>query len=430
MQIKSLWTEYRYETAIFIIALALRFIFLGMMSSQMIDSALFSAMADSKTYTTVADYFLGNSAVGETYLVLAGPGYGAFLALFFALFGKSPWPILTVQIILSGLAAVLVCRIGMKLFRNRVICVTAGLVAAVSMTSISLANAILSDTLYFFLLALAVWLFLLGIDSTKWRCFIGTGVMLGLATLVRSVGLLFPVVLIIAYFILVSDTAKRKAMSRMLIVMLSVSFVIPGAWAFRNYVKHDIFTVADSGTLAAKSYLAARILYEHDKSKALVTYRNEMYKPLEVDGIPVDPKELHDDAVTVSRKVFAEYPELFVKVYLKNIYENITMQNTLFPIQMAKYREAYSTWTEYGTWDGKQPLILILTLIGFGLLFWKGQTRGAVFLLLIYLYFAALSGVTFWQGSRVFHPAMLSWALCCGGMVGIASWIIRNKRGK
>jgi len=406
--------SYRYDLIIFGTALILRAVYLALTAANYRSGAFFLMMQDSRTYISVAKYILGTMAVGESELVLAGPGYGAFLAGFIAIFGQNPWPILIVQIILSCLSAVLVYRIALILFERKLLAVSAGLIAAISATSVSLSSAILSDCLFFFLMTLSFWLYLKGLKNPRWSLFAWSGIALGFGILVRSVGMFLPVVFVAMYYLFIPEISdRRKALTKAIAAVL-IPIVIAGGWSIRNYVKHDIFAVSDSGTLAMKDYLAARILFEADSSKRLMEYRNEM------TGGKIDvmtPGERHENAVEVAGRVIGEHPGLFLKVYLKDIYENITMQNTLAAVQLKQYRDFYDWWTNNLTWNGKQPLIFILTVTGFVILLISGFYRPTIFLILLYLYFALISGVTYWQGSRIFHPALLSWAIAIGAII-------------
>jgi len=265
MNIKETISRYRFELTILLTALAFRIAFLSLTAANYRSGAFFLMMTDSRTYLEVAKYILGTMAVGESELVLAGPGYGAFLAGFVAVFGENPWPILIVQILMSALSAVLIYRIAEILLERKILSVSAGLIAAVSATSISLSISILSDTLFFFLMVLSFWLYLKGLQAPKWSLFVWSGLALGIAVLVRSVGMFLPVMLVLMYYLFIRNSSdRRKALTKAIVAVL-IPIVIAGAWSFRNYVRHEIFAVSDSGTVAMKHYLSARILYEADK---------------------------------------------------------------------------------------------------------------------------------------------------------------------
>lgn len=420
MNIKEFLYNRRAEIAIFATAIIIRMIYLGQMARWVRSEAFFMMMADSQTYFAIARYLAGKTVAGEAALILGGPGYGAFVAIFFGIFGQNAWPIVFAQIVLSSAASVLIYLIAKELLDKTIIALCAGMITAVSITSISLATAILSDSLFFFLMVLAFYLFIKGLRKSAWGWFIGAGIVLGIASLVRPVGQFLPIVFLVSFFILTKDAVKRKRLQKMVAAAVIIPILITGSWAVRNYIKHDIFTVSDSGTLAFKHYLSARIMFEADDSETLLKYREDMAEPLDVDGHPATLKETHDDAVATATEVILEHPVLFLKVYLIDMYENITMQNTLFEIQLKEYESAYKEYTRKFTWEGKQPLIFLLTLFGFFLMYKARFRREMLFLILIWCYFAVLSGVTFWQGSRIFHPAILAWSIAVGMIIQYA----------
>jgi 4-amino-4-deoxy-L-arabinose transferase-like glycosyltransferase len=419
----KLW---RLELIILAVAMIVRIVYFSLMTGQLIDAAIIHSLDDSRTYVNIARYILGTYAAGESDLLLAGPGYGLFLATLFKIFGFTSWPILILQSIFSSLSAVLIFRIAMILFKERPISLIAGLIAAVSATSFSLAVAILSDSLFFFLLVFSIYLFLRGLETSQWKYFISTGILIGLATLVRSVGLFFPVVLLIIAFLFSHNLLRnrRKLLLIRTILTGAIIIVIAFGWSFRNLIRHDIFTVSETGALASKHYLSARIIYEANKNRRLIEIRDELAAPLEINGRPATPKETHDDALATARRTIAEHPGTFIYVMLLNIYENISMQNTLHAVQLPDYKDFFTWWTDHTTRKGKSFIIPLLTILGFIVLTRKGYLRPVLILASIYLYFALLSGVTFWQGSRVFYPGQLAWAVfVSAGLIQIYQFI-------
>ncbi|UCD93853.1 MAG: glycosyltransferase family 39 protein, partial [Candidatus Zixiibacteriota bacterium] len=186
----------RYAILIFGIALILRFLFLVAMLSQIGAEHIIDQYPDPIKYVTAADYLFGQSEAGQSELYIVGAGYPFFLAVFTTVFGHIYWPILVIQIILSCLSCVITFMITELLTGNRIIAVMAGVLSAVSLTSISLANAVLTETLFFFLLALSLYLLFRGLRENRWLTITSAGIFGGLTVLVRSAGMFLPLLFV------------------------------------------------------------------------------------------------------------------------------------------------------------------------------------------------------------------------------------------
>ena len=133
----------------------MRVLYLFLISSQFGSDEILGLIPDSRRYIQVAYHILGEDAGVEYSLFLVGPGYGFLVAVFFVLFGVSVWPILILQITLSSLSCCLIYLIAKILLNDRPVSLVAGLLASISLTSISLSAAILTETLFFFLLVVS-----------------------------------------------------------------------------------------------------------------------------------------------------------------------------------------------------------------------------------------------------------------------------------
>ena len=123
------------------------------------------------------------------------PGYSLFLAAILAVTDGSTAAAMHVQHLLGLAAGVLVYLIGRRLFGPLV-----GLVAALlTVLDGDLAlfeHATMTETLFTFLLVGAIGLLVFGVARYPWQAAFGFGLLLGLATLVRPVGLSLPLVLL------------------------------------------------------------------------------------------------------------------------------------------------------------------------------------------------------------------------------------------
>ena len=124
------------------------------------------------------------------------PGYSLFLAAILAVTEGSTAAAMLVQHLLGLAAGLLVYLIGRRLFGPLV-----GLVAALlTVLDVELAlyeHAVMTETLFTILLVGAIGLLVFGVVRYPWQAAAGFGLILGLATLVRPVGLPLPLVLLL-----------------------------------------------------------------------------------------------------------------------------------------------------------------------------------------------------------------------------------------
>jgi 4-amino-4-deoxy-L-arabinose transferase-like glycosyltransferase len=385
---------------IFAVALILRLLFLAAMLTQIGAEHIIDQYPDSIKYVKAADYLFGRSGTGQWELYIVGSGYPFFVGTGTTIFGNVYWPILVIQIILSSLSCVLVYLIAQQLTGNRVIAVIAGFLSALSLTSISLANSILSETLFFFLLTLSLCLFFKGLKENRWLMIASGGAVGGLTVLVRSAAMLFPLIFIVLALIypLAGPAVRRKQLVLKSVVAALIMIAIPASWGFRNLRIHDTFAISGTGVLAAKTY-------RH--TQEFTTLRDSLYRAslsnFEAGTYRQDYAESRDLIIST----FKKNPVLYIKKYLLTISDNVTATSGLHYIQLPQFAGFFETVDSEVNRGMNNPVALILALVGFVVLARK-DLRIALLLLSIMAYFAALSGVTFGQGSRIFFPAQVA----------------------
>jgi len=405
-----------FPVAVFLTALALRIIYLLLMFGYFHSDAVLNLFPDSQVYLRAARFILGVNVAADEDILMVGPGYPLYLAAFFKIFGYNAWPILIVQIIASGFASVFLYNISMILMENKKISLIAGMLSAVSLTSISLSVSIMTETLFFFMTLLAIYIFLKGLKINRWSYFIVTGVCIGAASLIRSVGIFFPVVIIVIALIhtIGLPGAEKKAVLIRSLAAALIIITVALSWSVRNLAKHDIFTVSETGVLAARNYLCARVTHRAGSDLKLVEIRDAMAEPRIIDGREETLSQRHDHAVTTIIDTFKEHPGIFITTFIYNAWENIGFQSTIHTLQLPRFWREAKIYSRLTSSEGKSYLVFYLTLLGFLFLLYDKRVRPALILASIYLYFAFLSGFTFWQGSRIFFPGQIAWTILVG----------------
>jgi len=212
---------------IFVLALVIRLGFLIFFSPIPLESS------DAPYYNEVALNIISGKGITyrqETFSI--PPAYPLFLAGIFKIFGQSYDAVRIVQAILSALTCVLIYLTAKNLF-NRKVGLIAGLIAVIYPSFILQSTAILTETLFTFLLVLTMFCLFRALDKGLAGWGLAAGISLGLATLTRSVTLFFPV-LILPLVFLYKKRQPIVATFRNFILILILMFLVISPWAFKD----------------------------------------------------------------------------------------------------------------------------------------------------------------------------------------------------
>jgi len=318
------------------------------------------------------------------------------------------------QTILGSISCVIIYKIAELLSFGRTVAFIAGMIPVISITSISLASSILTETLFFFLLVLSLYLIIRAAISGRWSIAVAAGICGGLMIMVRSAAMFIPIIYFIITF-LIPVKAKAGDRKRTLIrsgVIFLIMILMPLMWSAKNKVSHDIFTLSGTGIGAAKVYLTAKVLFAVSEQPPweFFEYRDSLMNASVTDYNAGNFKKVQTDAYDFVMATFKKYPVLYFQKFLGNVWENMTavsgLQNNQLPIL-----DDYKSYFYPLKWGYQSPVMLLLSLIGLVIIV-RRNIRTALILFLILIYFGFLSGVTFWQGSRIFYPAQAVQTIC------------------
>jgi 4-amino-4-deoxy-L-arabinose transferase-like glycosyltransferase len=386
--------------ALFAFALVLRLAFLLLTMRQYTASAMLTQAPDTQRYVAIAGYMLNPGAPAEADLFYYGPGYGAFLAACFAAFGPSPWPVLVVQAILGSIGCVLVYCLGRALLpTSRYAAIGAGAFAAVSLSSISLNAALLSETLFFVLQAGSLLCLVYGLQRKHWRWFLASGLLSGSAALTRSVAQFWPAGMILIVLIIPQSALPNPKRSLLLrtCVAAGIAVAITFGWSARNLWVHNTFTLASGGAYTARQFWTAR---------GMVRVTGQSLSVVRNGWPPAQPDQ--DVQVVLDRLVSHPWP--MILTYALTVKDNVISPLLLWlhPLD--------SLWAGISRIQKVWGLGLALLSCA-GLLSLRRRPQAAACLGVTYAYFVGISGFTFATGGRVVFPAQMASALlvarCC-----------------
>jgi 4-amino-4-deoxy-L-arabinose transferase-like glycosyltransferase len=218
-------------------ALALRLLFIFRFPAITTDSFIYGDIA--KNWLQYGIYGLSGDGISPTYIRL--PGYPAFLAAIFTIFGMEHYrAVLVVQMFVDIGTCLLIADMARRLVSTRGAKV-AFLLAALCPFLANYAAAALTETLEIFFTALALDFAIAGVDLVdegRWRAWLGCGLTVGAAILLRPDGglLLASILLYLAWIMVQRIRAKRSyfPVLRAAVVMGVVSLAPLVPWTLRN----------------------------------------------------------------------------------------------------------------------------------------------------------------------------------------------------
>jgi 4-amino-4-deoxy-L-arabinose transferase-like glycosyltransferase len=192
------------------------------------------------------------------------PGYPAFLAVVYFIAGIKPFVAIFLQILLNIFSVALIYRIALLLFNNRNIAVVSGLLFAIDIHSIFVANILYSDTLCIFLFLLSLYYFLSGIEKKSFRSFLVSAVFMGLACLTRPVALLYPFVLIFLLLVFKRDSGKR--LIKAMVFFMIITYGLAGIWVVRN---HSTYGKWQLSTMSGYNQMMYNVAFAESRKSGL-----------------------------------------------------------------------------------------------------------------------------------------------------------------
>lgn len=392
----------------------MRLLLFGLMVEQVAPDRLLEFTRDVKQYTTSANAIREQFDFDTEGVVLFGPGYPTFLALLGFVLSPHPYLLILVQILISAVGSVLVAMFAFELTPEREISFVAGLLNSLSLTSITLANILLSETAFFALMALGFFLFIRGLKKEKVVYFLLTALVLSMAALIRSVGQFLFLILLVIAVVYAWPAGGLRTFARKLtwpLVTAGLIVTVVAAWTVRNerlYGFSQVAFAAPTGIAKLVSLTRADIdgsSYE----EASLTFAKE------VERLQADSMSYYRAFAIHTRncmhRLVREHPESVAKIFFGNVINEINNEWGLQYKLLPRWSDPLRGMTSWIYKKGLNYRVSLLAAIGVIILLRQKKYRLLIVLLSIYSYFALLAGFTHWQSSRIFYPGQLAWAI-------------------
>jgi 4-amino-4-deoxy-L-arabinose transferase-like glycosyltransferase len=172
------------------------------------------------------------------------PGYPAFIAVFYCLFGSMPWLVLLAQVVIGAGTSLIVYFVARRFFDKNVALVS-GLLFAADPYCVFYTTTLTTETFFTFLVTSAILLLLLGIDKRRLILVCVAGVAAGCASLVRPIAQYLPLVMVALIVISVRRTLSFRIKACVTVLLCFGIAVTP--WILRNGLSHGAFTLSSIG---------------------------------------------------------------------------------------------------------------------------------------------------------------------------------------
>ena len=230
---------YKNRTLILIVllALALRLLFFGFVrpwDSDVVERAILAAGEDSLGYHELALGIMTSWSY-EAFGTFRTPAYPTFLAGLYAIFGTKPWIVLLVQVFVSCGTLILLYLWAQLLLGKRV-AVIAALLYAIEPHAILYSTTLVSETMFAFVLLAAALALVSGLKRSKAVPVWVSGLLLGLASLIKPVCQYFPVVAVgiaLSYPRVRWPLRIRASAGLVVLFLLAIS-----PWLLRNQMEY------------------------------------------------------------------------------------------------------------------------------------------------------------------------------------------------
>jgi hypothetical protein len=365
-----------------------------------------------------------NSIYSRYLSLLRTPGYPLYYALF-EYSATAPVSILWSQVVVGACIPVLAALLTFMIVRKFTASIITGILCSISTSSIFLTGEIMVDLLFAFVFILGFCLLYFGIAHLRKLPVLAAGMIFGLSSLIKPTTIIWPFYSLLIYYFL-SKASKVKIRYDILILFVSIQILIITGWSLRNYSTERIFTLSTIGIQTLRHYLSVEVNElakgENSPSTIINSIRDEQKRlRREVQfalAAGTSLKKLNDTQYNESFNILFSNFYLTYICYKRNITENISGPD-LWPFYSDKLPKQSFMYKLLPLLTSFNYYLLRIIYIGILLLVcglpWfrklyehellQHHFYTSLALILTYLYFALISGVTFWTGPRIIYPA-------------------------
>jgi len=271
------------------------------------------------------------------------PVYPLFIALAESI-GPEGFTIILLQIITSVATCYFTYRIAVELTQNIFIGNIAAFIVAIDMPSITLANLVLTETLFSFLLIVCFYFFINYLKEHKRSHLMYAGVFTGMVILCRPIAFFIP--FLFSGFIIFKYRKNISVLFKQLVLFCGFTLLIVSPWLIRNKIVYDHFFLSVIREHNILNYKAAAIYAErfnYSLAQAQSTLRWKTFREFKGDAHK-QPYEYGKYIEKEGTKIILEYPGTFIKHHFIEI-TNFFLRPTrsYIDIQLGHWGKGYDT---------------------------------------------------------------------------------------
>lgn len=174
------------------------------------------------------------------------PLYPLFIAIIYFFTNNNILAVKLMQAIVGALICVIVFLISENIFKDKRISFGAGIICVFyPFLSLRLTSSLFTETLFAFLLALAIYFLLKGYDYPNFKYNFFSGLFMGLAALSKPVILAFLPFLILWLILFSSENVLSRLKKAVVVIVLMILTILP--WTIRNYIVFKEFIPISTG---------------------------------------------------------------------------------------------------------------------------------------------------------------------------------------
>jgi len=270
---------------------------------------------DPQEYHELAKAMLGWDFLDNT---LRTPGYPAFIAVFYWLFGVNPPIIYAIQLILTVFSVYMTYRVT-NLFFSAKISSLAALLLAIDPHYILFSFNLLSEALFVPVILIVIYYLILFFRTSKIKYLILVSVFMAISAYVRPVTLYLAPAMLPLFLMMGKGSISTKLKTWG--VMAMIFYVLLSPWYLRNYTKFDSWSFCTTGGYNILYVYAASIEYSRGGGNMEEVWMKfgQNVDSL-VRGSNGNPFLIEEAQQEVGMNVIKKYPVLLVQNHLIGVF--------------------------------------------------------------------------------------------------------------
>lgn len=254
------------------------------------------------------------------------PGYPAFVAFFYFLFGPRPWIVLLAQIFVDLTTIFFVAKIGEMLFSRRA-GIIAALLLALDPTAIFFSIDLFSDSLFTAFLVATLYFYLRGLRDSNAATLAAAGCVCGLTMLIRPAAQYYAIMLLV--FAALWPKGRRLSRFKGALVYGMLVIVTVGPWMYRNYSHYG---VAKISSIQGENLLLWQVSYVRawDTGRNPASIQGEYFEQAKGQGYAKGANPFKNEAIMqrIANQYILNHPGIYVARTLRGMFNTFVNLGT------------------------------------------------------------------------------------------------------